>query len=159
LAQYAPIALQRLSGLVDGILIFPGGPAGRYMPLTRLIVLRYDDLAKWSAPDPPEIASTLVHEAMHAYLHARGIACDSSNQYRIEAICYRAELAFARRLPNPGTLVTDAEYMLSVPQDYLSAHARLYHYGEYLHELGLPRVLVSALVGLSRLRSRRVPQN
>jgi hypothetical protein len=151
--------LERLAALVDGVLILPGGPAGRHLPTARLIVLRYDDLAKWSAPDPPEIASTLVHEAMHAYLYARRIPHDATTLYRIEEICYRAELMFARRLPDPGTLIADAEYMLSVPRDYLSAEARLWHHGEYLRELGLPRVLVSALVGLRRLRSRRVPQN
>jgi hypothetical protein len=46
------------------------------------------------------IASTIIHEATHARLEARGIVYEESLRSRIEAICLRRELAFVATLPN-----------------------------------------------------------
>jgi len=55
---------------------------------------------------PAEIASTIVHEATHArLLHCR-IGYAEELRARVEAVCSRRELAFARRLPD-GAEVTE----------------------------------------------------
>lgn len=50
------------------------------------------------------IACTLVHEATHARLHRYGIEYVEERRARIEAICFRRELAFAARLPDSAEL-------------------------------------------------------
>ena len=51
----------------------------------------------------PAIASppTIVHEATHARLWRCGIRYDEKRRHRVEVLCFRRELAFAARLPNP----------------------------------------------------------
>jgi hypothetical protein len=50
------------------------------------------------------IASTIVHEATHARLERYGIEYKEKLRARIEAICFRRELAFAVRLPDSAEL-------------------------------------------------------
>lgn len=45
------------------------------------------------------IAAVLVHEATHARVQAHGISYRPETRDRIEALCVREEIAFARRLP------------------------------------------------------------
>lgn len=49
---------------------------------------------------PAIIASTLAHEAMHGRLHCWGFGYEEDRQFQIERICFRASIAFARRLPD-----------------------------------------------------------
>jgi hypothetical protein len=49
---------------------------------------------------PDVIASTIVHEATHARLHRCGVGYEEALRARVEAICFRRELAFAATLPN-----------------------------------------------------------
>ena len=61
-----------------------------------------------------EIAASIVHEAMHARLRGRGIEYDDANGARIEHICRKAEIAFAKRLPEGAEPVLDrARQMLT----------------------------------------------
>jgi hypothetical protein len=53
-----------------------------------------------SATSVGEIASTIVYEATHARLERYGIGYKEELRGRIEAICFRRELAFAVRLPD-----------------------------------------------------------
>jgi hypothetical protein len=46
------------------------------------------------------IASTIVHEATHARLSRCGISYEQRLRARVEAVCFRRELAFAAKLPN-----------------------------------------------------------
>jgi hypothetical protein len=50
------------------------------------------------------IASTIIHEATHARLEHWGIRYEEDMRSRIEAICFRRELAFAMRLPDGALL-------------------------------------------------------
>jgi hypothetical protein len=50
------------------------------------------------------IASTIVHEATHARIERHGIEYNEKVRTRIEAVCFRRELAFAARLPNNAEL-------------------------------------------------------
>jgi hypothetical protein len=51
-----------------------------------------------SATTVERIATTIVHEATHARLERCGIEYKQELRTRIEAICFRRELAFAARL-------------------------------------------------------------
>jgi hypothetical protein len=67
---------------------------------------------------PAEIASTIVHEATHARLSRYGIEYTPDLRMRIEHVCFRSEITFARRLPDGGELIKDAEARLGIPEDY-----------------------------------------
>lgn len=51
-----------------------------------------------------ELASAIVHEAVHARLYRLGIRYPPSARARIKHLCTRAAVDFARRLPEPGDL-------------------------------------------------------
>lgn len=47
------------------------------------------------------LASILIHESTHAYLHDRGCRWTETRYQRIEKLCVREEIRFARRLNDP----------------------------------------------------------
>ena len=109
IAELDPRQLDRLKRLVAGVFVFDEtGPLGAWMEGPRLIRLNEAFIA---APDTSiaEVASTIVHETTHAWLEARGFAYQADRRRRIEAICFRAGAAFARRLPDGAALATDYE--------------------------------------------------
>lgn len=63
------------------------------------------------------IASAIIHEATHARLMHAGIGYDAAIRVRIEKVCVRRELAFARRLGN-DRLIHESEWQL----DHLAVH-------------------------------------
>ena len=48
---------------------------------------------------PETVASTVVHEGMHARVHRMGVAEEGRDRAREERICRRAELEFGQSLP------------------------------------------------------------
>jgi hypothetical protein len=58
------------------------------------------------------IASTIVHEATHARLEKWGIRYDEAVRHRIERICARRELDFARRLSGVDALQEEITWRL-----------------------------------------------
>jgi hypothetical protein len=66
---------------------------------------------------PELIASTIVHEATHARLWRRGIGYEQAQRPRIEAICFRREIAFAAKLPDGGQVRDMAERTLTLCAD------------------------------------------
>jgi hypothetical protein len=63
---------------------------------------------------PAVIASTIVHEATHARLLRRRIGYEEKQRARVEAVCFRAELAFAKKLPDGADAIEHAERMLDL---------------------------------------------
>jgi hypothetical protein len=61
------------------------------------ICLKLDFVAR-SSTHAMDIAATIVHETTHAWLWHFGFGYRIERRGRIEAICYRREAAFARRL-------------------------------------------------------------
>jgi hypothetical protein len=155
LAVHAPIQLKRLRDLVHGVSIWPGGPAGSYLSAARHIAIRCSEHLDASIPSATRIACTLAHEATHAYLASRGIRATDSNRHRVEYICYRAEIALARRLPDSDSIIENAEFALTQPASFWSAEVRRQVDADHLRELGVPEIFVSAFIRLSRLMSRR----
>lgn len=64
-----------------------------------------------------DIALILVHEATHARLSKFGFGYDEALRARIEAICHRRELAFAKRLGDEQAIYR-AGYYLENQIDY-----------------------------------------
>ena len=61
---------------------------------------------------PAIIAAIIVHEATHARILNRGIRYEEAIRERVEAVCVRRELAFARRLSDGREVRERAEPML-----------------------------------------------
>ena len=81
-------------------------PALRACSLDREFVL--DETTR-----PELIAAVIVHEATHARLHSHGIGYEEELRPRVEAVCFRRELAFAAKLPNGAQVREQAERNLA----------------------------------------------
>lgn len=60
----------------------------------------------------PEVAATILHEAMHARLHAAGLPLDFEDRARQERFCRRAEIEFGRVVPGGAAVLERAEATL-----------------------------------------------
>lgn len=100
--------LARVRSLAPRVFCFPlrAGAAGEYSRELRTCLV---DPRYIVSPDTPTflIANTIIHEAMHARLHDRGIPICPATHQRIESICIRAEIAFLSKI---GT--TEAQQIL-----------------------------------------------
>lgn len=65
-----------------------------------------------------EMALSIVHEAIHARLCKLKIGYTENIRERVERICIKSEIAFAKRLPNGQKLVEMAESKLEMPKSY-----------------------------------------
>jgi hypothetical protein len=70
---------------------------GAYLPAERVVVTELTFLARRDISAAP-VASSIVHEGMHARAHRMGVRPDRDMAHE-ERICRRAELAFGRSLP------------------------------------------------------------
>lgn len=96
--------------------LLPGGIAviepvenwAHYHPERKACCLSYDFL---EAKDVQDVCLTIVHELCHARLMHCGIGYEESIRVRVEKICMRRELAFARLLerhrPGPHDYVSE----------------------------------------------------
>jgi hypothetical protein len=113
-------------------------------------------LAETSIPEV--IASTIVHEATHARLLRCGVGYEEELRARVEAVCFRRELAFAKKLPNGVQVRERAERTLKLcaAHDYWSntAFDERYVAGgiEAARHVGLPYWTVRAVLALRALR-------
>ncbi|MDB5608519.1 MAG: hypothetical protein JWP25_5419 [Bradyrhizobium sp.] len=149
--QHSPLHYSRIIRDLERVWInlLPDGLA-HYKHSLRACVLDERFVAD-SATSVERIASTIVHEATHARLERCGIGYDEDQRARIEAICFRRELAFAVRLPDSARLQKDiARYLDWYPAnpDYFSdAHASERHTNgeiEMLRHIGAPDWLIRA---------------
>jgi hypothetical protein len=112
-------------------------------------------LAETSPPDV--IAATIVHEATHARLWRCGIGYDENVRARIEAVCFRRELAFARMLPNGEHAREKALDSLAMPPatwtDTADRGRDLEGSVQALRYLGAPNWVVRALLAARAWRS------
>jgi hypothetical protein len=140
IAHAEPSFFRRMKQAVRRILIAPsGGAAGSYWSFLDGCALSAHHVLTDSTTS---VAMTLIHEATHARLHQKGIRYTPQLQPRIEAICVRAEVDFARRIPGMEHLVAEAEDALSKP--WWSDTARKSHKLNQLRVLGVPAWVVRA---------------
>jgi hypothetical protein len=71
---------------------------GAYFPQTRACMTELTFLARTDITAAP-VASSILHEGMHARIHAMGVTPSPDNSAREERLCRRAELEFGRALP------------------------------------------------------------
>ena len=65
-----------------------------------------------------EMALTIVHESTHACLCKHKIKYTEGIRDRVEQICIKSEIAFAKRLPGGQKLVEMAESKLMIPKSF-----------------------------------------
>jgi hypothetical protein len=142
--------LQRDIGLI-GIWLLPG-----YLGF-------FDDKAQSIAIDrrfvmciettPAMIASVIVHEACHARLWSLGFDDQESRRSRIEVLCQRQELLFAKKL-NDHALVnwTSAWDANAAMSDRQLAEIQIAGGVDVLRHLKAPEVVIRTVVALRRWR-------
>lgn len=141
-----PSLFHRLKQAVPRILIAPsGGAAGSYWSFLDGCALSAHHVPTDS---PASVAMTLIHEATHARLHHKGVRYTAELRHRIEEICTRAEITFARRIPGTEQLVAEAEEALSRP--WWSDQAQESRKLSQLRALGIPTWMLRAHNALFR---------
>lgn len=105
IAAHSPQWLRRMRAIDNSINVrrIPGNRA-RLEPGQRTILDPYL-LANFT---PAQIASSVVHEATHAFLRHRQLAYEPAAPAREERACRRAELRFGRALLGAGVAGADA---------------------------------------------------
>ena len=163
--QHSPLYYSRIIRDLERIWIFllPDGLA-EYKHSLRACVLDERFVAH-SATSVQRIASAIVHEATHARLERYGIRYDEDQRARIEAICFRRELAFAVRLPDSAGLQEEIagylDWYPANPDYFRDAHAierNTNGESEMLRHIGAPRWLIRAMPTLKSIigRARRL---
>jgi hypothetical protein len=142
-------SLDNLRRHTKGVFVWTtAGARGEWHPRASLVVLEQTHVCEDTLPR--DIASTLVHESTHALLDGKGFAYSGEQRARIENVCFRRQLAFARRLAEPGDLVDQAERQLRRPPSDFSKTAWRQRSLAKLISLGVPRWLAYAVEWISR---------
>jgi hypothetical protein len=71
---------------------------GAFFPQTRTCMTELTFLARTDITAAP-VAASIVHEGMHARVHAMGVRAEGRDSAREERLCRRAELDFGQALP------------------------------------------------------------
>ena len=98
IATYQPWRFAHLVRDVDRIWIVRYPCRGAFFPDTRTCMTELTFLARTDITAAP-VASSILHEGMHARVHAMGVSPVDRDMAHEERICRRAELAFGRALP------------------------------------------------------------
>lgn len=96
--QYQPWRLKHLQRDIAGISVERFACRGAFIPNANVIVTELTFLARRDISAAP-VASSIVHEGVHARVHAMGVDRNRSDLAQEERLCRRAELAFGRALP------------------------------------------------------------
>ena len=102
LSAHGSCTLTDIRRHTNGVLVwFTAGAHAKWDRETRLVVLE-EGYVYHEGTSARDIASALVHEATRARLEAKGFAYSPGLRGRIERVCFRRQLAFARRLAGAG---------------------------------------------------------
>jgi hypothetical protein len=96
--RYQPWRLRHLRRDLKQIRVIRYPCRGAYFPQDRACMVELTFLARRDI-GPATIASTIVHEGMHARVHRMGVAEEGRDRAREERICRRAELELGQALP------------------------------------------------------------
>jgi len=119
ISEHMPVWIDRMRRAGNSIHV-------RRIPGTRAMLRdnRYTILDPYLLADfvPAQIAASIVHEAMHAWLRARELNWERISRAREERACRAAEVRFGRRLLAAGVkgaelVLERAEPMLNAPDD------------------------------------------
>jgi hypothetical protein len=112
LKQYVPYHYRRLRRDFSGFLIERRAYRGAFLVDTRTCLVELTFVVNRSF-SLAQVAATILHEAMHARLHARRIAVGADESHRQERFCRRAEIEF-------GSLVRGGDPVVQRAMDSLS---------------------------------------
>lgn len=118
ICKFDPRSYRRIQRDIKMILVFATPPyCAEWVGQLQMCVLDREYICR---PDvlPEEIASTIIHEAAHARLDRAKINYNDGIRNRIERICVKSEIVFAKRLPNGEQLIENAESRLKIPENY-----------------------------------------
>jgi hypothetical protein len=96
--RYQPWRLRHLRRDLKQFRVMRFPCRGAYFPEHRACMVELTFLARRDI-GPATVASTIVHEGMHARVHTMGVAEESRDRAHEERICRRAELEFGEALP------------------------------------------------------------
>ena len=97
--QYQPWRLAHLRRDLAQFWIVRYACRGAFFPQTRTCMTELTFLARTDITAAP-VASSIIHEGMHARVHAMGVSQEARDSAREERLCRRAELDFGRSLPS-----------------------------------------------------------
>ena len=96
--QYQPWRLAHLRRDLKHIRVMRFPTRGAYFPEHRACMVELTFLARRDI-GPATVASTIVHEGIHARVHRMGVSIENRDRAHEERICRRAELEFGQSLP------------------------------------------------------------
>jgi hypothetical protein len=96
--RYQPWRLTHLRRDLDHFWIVRYPCRGAYLPAERACMTELTFLARRDISAAP-VASSIVHEGMHARVHEMGVHSESRDHAREERLCRNAELSFGLALP------------------------------------------------------------
>jgi hypothetical protein len=96
--RYQPWRLAHLRRDLKHIRVMRFPTRGAYFPEHRACMVELTFLNRRDI-GPATIASTIIHEGMHARVHRMGVSMDNRDRAHEERICRRAELEFGQSLP------------------------------------------------------------
>jgi hypothetical protein len=118
ISTFDPERYQQIRKDVKKILIFPTPPdAAQWIGTLQMCVIDNEYFFRADI-SPAEIAGTIVHEATHAHLERLDMKYIEESRARIERICTESQIAFAKRLPEPGRTLEIAEWQMKLPENY-----------------------------------------
>src|SRR3954464_12116933 len=97
IARHQPWRLRHLQRDLRQISVVRFPCRGAYLPAERVCITELTFLARRDITAAP-VASSIVHEGMHARAHNMGVQPDRDMAHE-ERVCRRAELDFGRSLP------------------------------------------------------------
>jgi hypothetical protein len=105
--QYAPPHFRRLRRDFAQIVSCRYPCRGAYLPQERICIVELTFTVNPSFT-LPQVAATILHEAMHARLHETGVRQERVSRAREERFCRRAEIEFGQVVPNGEPVVRRA---------------------------------------------------
>jgi hypothetical protein len=107
LKKYMPHHYRRLRRDFSGFLIERRAHRGAFIVASRTCLVELTFIVNPSFT-LSQVAATVLHEAMHARLYARGIAVTQDETHRQERFCRRAEIEFGEMVPDGAPIVQRA---------------------------------------------------
>jgi len=98
IGTYQPWRLTHLRRDIRGIRVERFACRGAFIPQDNVIITELTFLARRDISAAP-VASSILHEGVHARVHAMGVYRTEEDLPREERLCRRAELAFGYALP------------------------------------------------------------
>lgn len=113
--RYQPTAFQQMSQDFAGIRVVRYPCRAAFFPDSRICLVELTFTVN-SEFTEAQVASSIVHEGMHARLHAMGES-DPAERPDEERMCRQAELEFGRAIPNGEAIVQRAVESLSLDDE------------------------------------------